>query len=301
MESIPRLQQAINYMENHLLEDISYEDIAKNVYMSSYHFHRIFRFLAGMSATEYLRNRRLSLAGQELQSTDILVIDAAYKYGYDTPESFSKAFSRFHGVTPKQAKCKGTELRLFNPLILKIIVEGGNLMNYKIENRKSQKFIALVRTYPNEVIGDENDHSIPDFWTECYEKDLIECIRLLRPEGKRGLYGLCGSAETSETHFCYGIGIIMDEDTDVSSLDKLLKSGYAVLETKPTDYVVFQCFGSNPGCITETWKQFFKEFIPQTGYIRNGIDYEYYPEKREDGLFCELWIPVKKGDDKNNG
>ena len=95
MKSIQLLQQAINYMEKYLLEDINYEDVAKNVYMSSYDFHRTFSIMAGMTANEYIRSRRLSLAGQELQSTDISVIDAAYKYGYDTPESFSKAFSAF--------------------------------------------------------------------------------------------------------------------------------------------------------------------------------------------------------------
>ena len=155
MESIQLLQQAICYMEENLFESLSYEDIAKSVCMSSYNFHRIFSIMIGMTASEYIRNRRLSLAGQELQSTDILVIDAAYKYGYDTPESFSKAFTRFHGVTPKQAKRKGTELHLFNPIVIKITMEGGSIMNYRINSRGDQRFIALVRAFPNEIINDK--------------------------------------------------------------------------------------------------------------------------------------------------
>lgn len=187
MKSVQLLQQAICYMEEHLLEEINYEDVAKSIYMSSYNFHRTFSFMAGMTANEYIRNRRLSLAGQELQSTAISVIDAAYKYGYDTPESFSKAFSRFHGVSPRQAKRKGTELHLFNPLVIKIIMEGGSIMNYRIDSWDGKKFIALVRAFPNEITNDDSDHSIPDFWGECYGKNLVERIRQLRPEGK----GMC--------------------------------------------------------------------------------------------------------------
>ena len=125
--SIQLIQQAICYMEEHLYEDIDYAEVAKSVHMSSYNFHRTFSFIVGMTANEYIRNRRLTLAAQELQTTDISVIDAAYKYGYESPESFSKAFSRFHGATPKQAKRKGTKLHLFNPLVIKIILHNARI------------------------------------------------------------------------------------------------------------------------------------------------------------------------------
>lgn len=296
MKSIQLLQQAIYYMEKHLLEDINYEDVAKSIYMSSYDFHRTFSFMAGMTANEYIRSRRLSLAGQELQSTDISVIDAAYKYGYDTPESFSKAFSRFHGITPKQAKRKGMEIHLFNPLVIKITMEGGSIMNYRIESRGAQKFIAMVKAFPNEIINDDNDHSVPDFWEECYGKNLVERIRLLRPEGKRDLYGLCSPAAKNETHFNYGIGVILDEETDISGLDGLISDGYCLWEITPMDYAVFKCFGTDGDCISETWSKFYKEFLPQTGYTQtDDTDFEIYFESEEDGLFCELWIPVRKG------
>ncbi len=296
MKSLQLLQQAICYMEEHLLEDINYEDVAKSAYMSSYNFHRTFSFMTGMTANEYIRSRRLSLAGQELQTTDISVIEAAHKYGYDTPESFSKAFSRFHGVSPRQAKRKGTELHLFNPLVIKIIVEGGSIMNYRIDSWSGQKFIALVRAFPNEITNDDSDHSIPDFWTECHEKNLIERLRQLRPEGKRDLFGLCSPTMKNETHFHYGIGVIMDEETDTSGLEGILADGYSIWETKPMDYAVFKCFGADGDCIGETWSKFFKEFVPQTGYVQtDDTDFEIYFETGEEGLFCELWIPVTKG------
>ena len=294
--SVQLIQQAINYMEEHICEDINYADVAKSVHMSSYNFHRTFSFIVGMTANEYIRKRRLTLAAMELQTTDISVIDAAYKYGYESPESFSKAFSRFHGSTPKQAKRKGAKLHLFNPLVIKIILEGGSIMDYRMEHRGSQQFIAMVRAFPNEIINDDNDHSIPDFWTECSEKNLIEPMRLLRKEGKRDLYGLCSPLKDSETHFDYGIGVMIDDDTDISKLEQFTNNGYSIWETKPVDYAVFKCFGPDGNCLGETWSKFFKEFAPQTGYTQtDDTDYEIYYENGESGLFCELWVPVKKG------
>ena len=293
--SIQLIQQAICYMEEHICENINYAEVAKSVHMSSYNFHRTFSFIVGMTANEYIRKRRLTLAAQELQTTDISVTDVAYKYGYESPESFSKAFSRFHGSTPKQAKQKGTKLHLFNPLVIKIILEGGSIMDYRIEHRERQQFIALVKAFPNEISNDDNDHSIPDFWTECSEKNLIEPMRLLRAEGKRDLYGLCSPLRDSETHFNYGIGIMIDEDTDTTKLEHFTQNGYSIWETEPADYAVFKCFGSDGDCLGETWSKFFKEFVPQTGYTQtDDTDYEIYFENGESGLFCELWVPVKK-------
>ena len=293
--SIQLIQQAICYMEEHIYENINYTDVAKSIHMSGYNFHRTFSFIAGMTANEYIRNRRLTLAAQELQTTDISVIDVAYKYGYESPESFSKAFSRFHGSTPRQAKQKGTKLHLFNPLAIKITLEGGSIMDYRMEHKESQQFLALVRALPNEITSDDNDHSIPDFWTECYEKNLIEPMQALRPEGKRDMYGLCSPLKDSETHFDYGIGIMLDEDTDQKELERFIKNGCSIWKTEPADYAVFKCFGSDSSCLGETWNKFFNEFAPQTGYMQtDDTDFEIYFENGESGLFCELWVPVKK-------
>ncbi|MCX4304944.1 MAG: AraC family transcriptional regulator [Acetatifactor sp.] len=282
-------------MEEHICEAINYVEVAGQVHMSGYHFHRTFSFITGMTANEYIRKRRLTLAAIELQTTDSSVTDVAYKYGYESPESFSKAFSRFHGSTPKQAKRKGAKLHLFNPLAIKITVEGGSIMDYRIEHKEGQKFIAMVRAFSNEIINDDNDHSIPDFWGECYAKNLIEPMKLLRAEGKRDLYGLCSPATASETHFNYGIGVAVDRDTDMEKLEELAENGYSIWETEPADYAVFKCFGDDGDCLSRTWDQFFKEFVPQTGYTQtDDTDYEVYFERGEKGLFCELWVPVKK-------
>lgn len=289
------IQEAINYIEEHILDDITYADVASGVGLSGYDFHRMFSFVTGMTATEYIRRRRLTLAALDLQSSGISVIDAAFKYGYESPESFSKAFSRFHGSTPRQAKRKGARLCLFNPLAIKITFEGGSMMDYRIEHKEGQRFLAMVKAFPNEASGNENYNGIPDFWTECGKSGRLWAMQQLRAEGKRDLYGLCAPLKENQTHFNYGIGILLDEGTDKAESQRLLKEGFTIWETAPADYAVFKCFGSDGACIDETWSKFFKEFSPQTGWTQtDDTDYEIYFDHGEDGLFCELWIPVKK-------
>lgn len=284
-------------MEEHLLDDINYEDVAKQVYISDYEFHRAFSFLTGMTANAYIRNRRLSLAGRELVETDAKITDIAMKYGYDTPESFTKAFTRFHGIAPRFAREGAAKLVLFNPLVIKLTVEGGKSMDYKIVQTKDQKFIALVRTFRNEIINDDDNHEIPDFWGEVNANQMLGPIWMLREDGKRDLYGLCTPthAEDTKGSFDYGIGIIVDEDTADFDEAELEKAGFRIWNVKAGTYVVFECVGENGDCITETWERFYKEFLPQMGYeAEEETDYEKYFDQGKKGVFCELWIPVRK-------
>ncbi len=295
MEWIAAMQQAITYMEEHLLEEINYEVVAKQVHTSGYEFHRAFSFLTGMTANAYIRNRRLSLAGREIVETDTKITDIALKYGYDTPESFTKAFTRFHGVAPKFAREEAAKLVLFNPLVIKIAVEGGKSMDYRIVQTKEQKFIALARSFSNEIINDEENHEIPDFWGECHDKNLVEPLRNLRPDGKKDLYGLCTPTREGEDTFEYGIGVLIDEETLDFDTEEMKTAGYCIWDVKPGTYVVFECIGEDGDCISETWSKFYKEFLPQMGYEAEAeTDYEIYFERGRKGLFCELWIPVKK-------
>ncbi len=295
MEWLAAMQQAITYMEEHLMEEVNYEDVARHVHTSSYEFHRAFSFLSGMTANTYIRNRRLSLAGREIVETDAKITDIALKYGYETPESFTKAFTRFHGVAPKFAREESAKLVLFNPLVMKITVEGGKSMDYRIVQTKEQKFIALVRSFKNEIINDEENHEIPDFWGECHEKNLVEPIRSLRLEGKRDLYGLCSPTKEGKDTFEYGIGVLIDEETQDFDVQAMEEAGYCIWDVKPGTYVVFDCVGEDGDCIGDTWAKFYKEFLPQMGYdAKESTDYEIYYEKGREGLFCELWIPVSK-------
>ncbi len=295
MEWISAIQQAVNYIEDNLLEEINYEDVAKAVHTSSYEFHRAFSFLTGLTANTYIRNRRLSLAAKELIESDASITDIAFKYGYETPESFTKAFTRFHGIAPKYAREESARLTLFNPIVIKISVEGGKSMDYRIVQTEAKKFIALVREFSNEIINDDDNTEVPDFWAEVNANQMLNPIWMLRDDDKRDLYGLCTPTKEGEDTFSYGIGIAVDEDTKDFDVEELKKKGFTIWDVNPGTYVVFECYGKDGDCITETWSRFYKEFLPQMGYeAAEETDYELYLANGKPGLFCELWIPIIK-------
>ncbi|WZL80750.1 AraC family transcriptional regulator [Vallitaleaceae bacterium 9-2] len=287
MDCICSIQQAIEYMETHMMEKITYEDVAQHLYMSNYHFHRLFSMITGMTANEYIRNRKLSMAGQELVLSENKVIDIAFKYGYETPESFTKAFSRFHGVTPSVAKRSGTHLQIFNRLIIKIQTEGGTIMEYKIVEKEKFNLLVKVEKFDNEIVGEEENTLIPDFWKRCNADDTFDVLKAHRVNGD--VYGACAPLSKEETHFEYGIGSLYAGGE--------VPSGFDVWEVKANQWAVFQCIGTDGQCIGETWDRIYKEFLPGSGYnMLDDIDFELYPTENAAECFCEIWIPVQKKD-----
>lgn len=137
MEWMKLIGDSIQYIENHLLDDISVEDIAKHIGISSFYYQKGFSMLCGFTVAEYIRNRRLASAGNEVIGTDHTIIDIALKYGYDSPDSFTKAFTRFHGSTPTAVRKDNVMLKSFAPLKIKVHLEGGYLMDYRIEKKAS--------------------------------------------------------------------------------------------------------------------------------------------------------------------
>ncbi len=147
MDWIIGLQKAIDYIEDNLMETIDYETVAAQSFSSSYHFQRVFSILCGFSIGEYIRNRRLSLAGMELATSDAKVIDVALKYGYESPDSFVKAFQKFHGILPSQARSDGSKLKSYSRLVLKFSLEGGSTMNYRIETKAQMILLGYKRHF----------------------------------------------------------------------------------------------------------------------------------------------------------
>lgn len=284
MDYIQSMQSAIDYMEAHLLENITYEDVARHVYMSNYHFHRLFSMLTGISANEYIRNRKLSMAGQELNLSDKKVIDIALKYGYESPESFSKAFSRFHGVTPNAARQSGIPLKFFDRLIIKIRLEGGTAMEYKIVEREKFKLLAKVEAFRNEVVS-EDGNEIPEFWEKCGKNGVFDVLR--QHTKQHDTYGVCAPISKESTHFDYGIGMIYEGGE--------IPEGFRIWEVNPTLWAVFKCIGTDGDCIGKMWERIFNEFLPGSVYnMLDDTDFELYYENGEADCFCEIWIPVEK-------
>lgn len=278
MEWVKSINDAVEYMELHIREELCIEDIANHIYLSSFHFQRTFGLLTGMTVGEYIRNRRLSLAGQDLLTSQRKIIDIALEYGYETPESFSKAFTRFHGVSPKGARQPGTILKSFNRLIIKISLEGGNSMDYKIEEKEAFKVIAKTMYFNNETSATE----IPKFWCEYFRLGLDKKVH--------SMIGICAQQKLNDKEWKYGIG---SEEKYV----EIIPEGYEVIDIPAYKWAIFRCIGAMPNAIQDMWKRVYREWLPVSNYeLVPDYDIEFYYEgdSSSEDYISEIWIPVKE-------
>ncbi|GAU80027.1 AraC family transcriptional regulator [Fusibacter sp. 3D3] len=305
MDWIKGIQNAINYIEANILDTLDAKEISKRAYVSNFHFQRTFNLLTGITVGEYIRNRRLTLAGIELTMSDMKIIDIAFKYGYDTPESFSRAFTRFHGVTPTAAKKSGSKLKSYSPLSIHVTLKGGDTLNYRIEEKEAFNVIAKVKRF---LIDDPiNEVEIPHFWMACYRDHTIKELQMLSykhsyghsskhgpnkkpsPMVGDGLFGICDSSPKDQTYFNYAIGVESRMNNVPDSCQKI--------HMPSATWAVFTCTGPMPKSIQHMWKRIYSEFLPQSDYEQiQGIDFEYYTigDNSKLDYTSEIWLPVTK-------
>lgn len=290
MNWIQGIQKAIDYVEVHICEEIDFATVAEQAYASSFHFQRIFGILCGFSLGEYIRMRRLSLAGEELSKGDAKIIDIALRYGYDTPESFSRAFTRFHGITPSEAK-HGGKVKVFTPLSVKLTLTGGRKMDYRIEKREAFPVVCKRKRVgkPQSALATPDINAM---WQECGEDGTLQKLIACLPEQSRmqGLLGICFSSELNAEQFPYGIGV----EYDGRQVDEDLE----VVMIPASTYAVFISKGKMPEAFIETYHRIVTEFFPQSMQYEyaESVEFEVYhsdditnPEYQ-----CEIWIAVKE-------
>ena len=293
MELIDELSKTIDYIEDNLLKDISVKKMSRKVGISEFYLQRSFQILTGYSISEYIRNRKLYLAARELSCSSNKIIDIAYKYGYETPESFTKSFTKFHGNTPSNVK-RGGKYNPFNRIKVTISIEQGEEMNVKITPMFPIKLIGFESEFNFETSYKE----IPKFWDEICEK---HCTRIyagedpITPEEHAivdnciGEYALCmdGNSKT----FKYMVaGRYTGGD---------VPTGMKLVELERGDWAVFDCYGPNPKTLQETNTKIFNEWIPnnQEYEVRANYNIEWYDctsDMKDSNYHSAIWIPVKK-------
>ncbi len=293
MNFIEGLQNAVNYIEDNITEDIDIAEAAKRAACSTFYFMRIFGILCDVSIGEYIRNRRLTLAGAELAATNIKVIDAAVKYGYDSPESFTRAFVRFHGITPSEARKNGSLLRSFSRVSVRIILKGGNLMEYRIEEKRS--FKVLERAGLQSLIDSQNKNTIPAFWTSCRRDGTIDALIKQTPNSKF-IYGICyGNQHTDSQNFEYAIAAEYGGGN--------IPEGFRVTEIPERTWIIFSVTGAMPNAVQEAWHRIISEFFTVGAdanagvYVPTGeMDIEAYTDgdMTSPDYKSEIWVPVKR-------
>lgn len=284
MEWTESISEAIEYIENHITEELSVDDIARRVGISPFYFHRGFSLLCGFTIMEYIRRRRLSLAGNELATESVKVIDVALKYGYDSPDSFTKAFTRFHGVTPSMVQKNSMMLKSFAPLKINILLKGGYLMDYRMVKKDSFTVMGVSKHFKYEGAKKE----IPEFWMEHYAsgKENYVC----------GMFGINIDEKMGGEEFEYLIADIYNPIGDIPE-------GFITKTIPAFTWAVFPCKGAMPQSLQNVNNKIFSEWLPAlreyefaAGYcIEMYDDASKYPKGTGDeNYYSEIWIPVKK-------
>lgn len=295
MDWLKRMNGAIDYIEENLCNSIDYEEVAKVACCSTYHFQRMFSFITDIPLSEYIRRRRLTLAAFDLQNTDAKIIDIALKYGYDSPNSFSRAFQNLHGVTPSLARDKGVQLKAFPCISFHISIKGDVEMNYRIEEKGAFQVFGV-----EEIIDNTNGNNfirIPEFWKECWKNGVIDRLSSIDVPSK--MAGLCKTNSimcyryTGENAFPYMIGVI-DFAGNAHVPEDLAK-----VEVEPYTWAIFRTDEHGTADAAEkiqaVWKRIFPEWFPTSGYEHAcGPELELTFAVSNDKFYTEIWIPVVK-------
>ena len=295
MEWLTSIRTAIDYMEEHLTDDISAQDVADRVHFSPFFLQRGFSLMTGYGIGEYIRDRRLYRAALDLKETDDKVIEIAFRYGYETPESFTKAFSRFHGATPSQVR-GGAAINTFLPLTIKLSIQGGNQMDYKITPMFPFKVIGFQKVFDNETAYAE----IPKYWDEICEKYAYSVYAGNAPANPYeqalvdnciGEYGVCID-DIGGGKFRY---LIAGKYTGGAVPD-----GMVVYEFPRNEWAVFDCIGPNPQTLQSVNTRIFSEWLPgNPDYELSGnATVEWYDcvngEMTDPDYHSAIWVPVKR-------
>lgn len=285
MDWLKTIQQVLTHIEEQISEpSLSIEVLAKDLFVSASHLQRAFSILTNMTLSEYIRNRRMSLAANAIREGKS-VIETALSFGYESPEAFSKAFKRFHGVTPSEAKSQSIQLIAFPPLQIQLTLKGDEPMNYKLVEKPAFTLVGTSIEVSTEE--GENFKEIPKFWMELHQNGTIE--KLSKIPSMQEITGACIMEDINAKTFTYAAAALLEKPLEISD--------FTTWEVAPNTWAVFECIGPMPNAIQTLWQRIFSEWFPATGFEHaNAPELEIYPpgDMQADDYRCEIWIPVIK-------
>lgn len=281
MEWNEKLQSIIDYVENHLQrthEPINYQEVSELAGCSFDFFQKVFSYMNGISFSEYIRYRKLTLAGYDLKSTKNRVVDISYQYGYDSPTSFTKAFQQFHGMAPKEARNTDAKLRV----VPKMQITVKQQYSWRLEEKQAFRLIGKSIRCAN----GEQQVKIPEFWSSCQNSGVFSELISKDAGNPKGLFGLYRYWEKNRKEIEYSIMVVADG---------ALPEGYSEVIIPEVTWAVFDCCGAVPQAIQNGWKYLQEEWLVRYPFehadcpelewysIGNSYDSEYQ---------SQIWIPV---------
>lgn len=280
MEWIDRLNSSMNYIEDHLMDEIDYEQLGRIACCSSWHFQRMFSYMAGMPLSEYIRKRKMSLAAVDLQSSDARIIDVAEKYGYRSPTAFNRAFQSIHGVAPSAVRQEGTSIRSFPPITFRITIKGAEEMNYRIETKKAFRIVGVSVPLEKEI--EKNFAVIPSKWQEISSNGTLPQLIQMMDTEPMGVLGV--STCNEEEAWRYYIAVSTSRRT----------ADFEEYTVPAATWAIFPGEGTSQS-IQELERRIVTEWLPTSGYeYGSAPDIEVYLNSDPQNARYEVWIPVTK-------
>ncbi|OGO01545.1 MAG: hypothetical protein A2Y90_04275 [Chloroflexi bacterium RBG_13_52_12] len=292
MEWSERMNAAISYIEDNLAGEIDFSEAAEKACCSTFHFQRMFFAIIGVTPAEYTRRRRLTLAARELTTANAKVIDIALKYGYDSPEAFTRAFRNVHGINPQAARSSGAKLTAFPRISFNIILKGGNDMDYTIIEKPAFKVAGRIRKFT--TVNKQNLVEIPKWWeafSNSPERQQIANVAGKKPGDVTGgqILGICFDAGQNE-EFSYAIAVELPKGKSPKPFE--------TLDIPAATWAIFDITIDD---IQQCWKQIYEEWFPSTGYEHSGgPEFEVYlpGDFSNPAMPCQVWVPVVKKKNK---
>jgi len=282
MGQISRMNQMIQYIESHLKEPINYGELTKIACLSKFHLHRLFILLADVGLGEYIRERRLTKAAQDLIANQQSITEIAFDYQYSSASAFSRAFSSFHGFPPSLVQ--DNEIKACPMISFQLEVKGAKAMNYKIIEKNGFDILGKEKSVSTK--NQENFQEVPKFWQESHGNGLVE--KLMKDASDLGILGVCMEMDDDEETFTYMIAIENTDDLKNPDLRKV--------SIPKSTWAVFQCNGPMPDAMQSVWKRIYSEWFPSTGYEHAGTpELEVYlpGDPSDENYVSEIWIPIK--------
>ena len=291
MDSLSNMNKAMEYIEEHLTEDIDYSEISKIAHCSEYHFKRMFSFLSGIGLSEYIRRRKLTLAALDLKDKSSRIIDVAAKYGYDSADSFSRAFHSMHGIFPSEARNSNIQLKAYPRMTFQLSIKGVCEMNYRIVKKGPFKIAGLKKRVP--ICFNGVNPEIAKM-TELLTPEIIKKLKALPNVEPTGIISASTNfserrmEEKGELDHYIGVATSSDETAE-----------FDVLIVEDSTWAVFESIGPFPETLQNVWGRIYSEWFPSSGYeAAEGpeILWNESPDTGNPKYRSEIWIPVKKKD-----
>lgn len=280
MDMLQRMNGALNYIEENLADEIDFKEVARRAYCSEYHFKRMFSFLAGITLSEYIRRRRLTLAALDLIDRDVKVIDVALKYGYSSPDAFTRAFQGLHGITPARSRSSNHSLKAFPRMTFQLTIKGGIEMQYRIEEKDRFQVVGLKHRI--KLVHEGNNPDIENILAGIRDETYaaLEELSNVKPFGVLHVTANYTENETEANQLDYYVA---------AASTKACPDGLEQFNIPAFTWAVFEVEG-DWAAVQDAWGRIYTEWFPSSGYEHAGGPEILASTENK----SEIWVPVSR-------